>query len=150
MPPLVQIIACRLFDTRPLSEPMLPYCQSGPRKHISVKCCLKFKSFIQENALENVCEIAAILFRPQCVKGRVPVDSLAPVTVRSWPSMIHKSIIQCGAVITRPILHQLSSQHTPYSLREVWGVCFVFQVWFMFSCCYFSAVFNIMLKWTTL
>ena len=28
--PLVQIMACRLFDTKPLSEPMLDYCQLDP------------------------------------------------------------------------------------------------------------------------
>ena len=29
-------MACRLFSTKPLSEPMLPYCQLGPKEHISV------------------------------------------------------------------------------------------------------------------
>ena len=150
MPTLVQIMACRLFDTRPLSEPMLPYCQSGPRKHISVKC-LKFNSFYPRKCIEIVvCEIAAILFRPQCVKGRVPVDSLAPDTVRSWPSMVHKSIIQCSATITRSIFTNYPHNRHPIARplgRGRYGVS-VLCFWFMFSC-HFSAVFNIMLKWTT-
>ena len=45
IPTLVQIMACRLFGTKPLSEPMLTYCQLGPEEHISVKFHLKFKSF---------------------------------------------------------------------------------------------------------
>ena len=42
---LVQIMACRLFGAKPLSEPMLPYCQLDPKEHISVKFCLKLRSF---------------------------------------------------------------------------------------------------------
>ena len=153
MPTLVQIMACRLFDTRPLPEPMLQYCQSGPRKHISLNCFFKFKSFYSRKCTWK-CRLwsSSHFVRPQCVKGKVPVDSLAPVTVRWWPSMVHKSIIQCGAVITRSIFTNYPHK-TPHSssvrAREVLGICFVFQVWFMFSC-HFSAVFNIMLKWTTL
>ena len=103
---LVQIMACRLFDTRPLSEPMLPYCQSGTRKHISVKCCCKkFKSFYSRKCTWKCClwNSSHFVLASMCLKGRVPIDSLAPVTVRSWPSMVHKSIIQCGAIITRSI-----------------------------------------------
>ena len=36
MPTLLQIMACRLLGAKPLSEPMLPYCQLNPKKHISV------------------------------------------------------------------------------------------------------------------
>ena len=62
-------MACRLFGTKPLSEPILPNCQLDTKEHSSVKFYLKFKSFIQRNVLENaVCEIAAILSQPQCVK----------------------------------------------------------------------------------
>ena len=58
-------MASCLFGTKPISEPMLPYCQLDPKEHISVKFYLKFKTFIQENALENtVCEMAVILFLP--------------------------------------------------------------------------------------
>ena len=28
-------MACRLFDTKPLSEPMLAYCQSNHKEHVA-------------------------------------------------------------------------------------------------------------------
>ena len=59
-------MACRLFGAKPLSEPMLLYCQLDPNKHISVKSYLKFKSFHPRKCtFENaVCEMAAIFLRP--------------------------------------------------------------------------------------
>ena len=42
IPTLVQIMACGLFGAKPLSEPMLPYCQLHPKEHISMKFYLKF------------------------------------------------------------------------------------------------------------
>ena len=44
-PTLVQIMACRLVDTMPLSEPMLEYCQLDPWEQISVKFYQKLKHF---------------------------------------------------------------------------------------------------------
>ena len=34
---LVQIMACRLFGAKPLSKPMLGYCQMDPWEQTSVK-----------------------------------------------------------------------------------------------------------------
>ena len=49
------------LDTKPLSKPMLTYCQLD-----TLNC-----NFYQENAFENVfCEMTVILFRPQCVNNR--------------------------------------------------------------------------------
>ena len=42
---LVQIMACRLFCTKPLSKPVLGYCQLDPLGHISVKFQSKYKYF---------------------------------------------------------------------------------------------------------
>ena len=57
--------------TKPLSEPMLPYCELDHNEHISVKFHLKFKRF-PRNALEDViCEMAAILSWPQRVNVRL-------------------------------------------------------------------------------
>ena len=54
---LVQIMACRLFGTKPLSKLMLVYCQLNPKES-------KYKLFIYGNASENtICEMAAILSR---------------------------------------------------------------------------------------
>ena len=38
-------MACRLFNAKPISEPMLPYCQLDPNVYISIKKHLIFKSF---------------------------------------------------------------------------------------------------------
>ena len=45
IPTLVQIMACRLFSTKPISEPMLAYCQLDPWEQSSVKFLSKFKYF---------------------------------------------------------------------------------------------------------
>ena len=61
---LLQIMVCRLFGAKPLSEPMLEYCQFDPWQQASMKFQQKFNTFIHVNAYENiVCEMAAILSR---------------------------------------------------------------------------------------
>ena len=71
-------MACRLFGANPLSEPTMTYCQLDHKKHILMKCYLKFKSFIQGEAFENIAyEIAAILSQPQCVNALVIYHILA-------------------------------------------------------------------------
>ena len=40
---LVQIMACRLNGAKPLSEPVLTYCQIDTKEHASMKFYLKFK-----------------------------------------------------------------------------------------------------------
>ena len=71
-------MAYRLAGTKPLSEPILEYCQLDPCEQISVKSGSKFiyiYIFIQENAFENVVwKMAAILARPQCVKTSSEVN----------------------------------------------------------------------------
>ena len=62
---LVQIMACRLFDVKPLSEPTLFYCQLGPWEQNLNRW---WYIFIQENLTENVvCEMLAILSRGKWV-----------------------------------------------------------------------------------
>ena len=61
-------MACRLFGAKPLSKPMLGFCQLHPEEQISVKFYQNTKLFIHENAPENiVCEMAAIL----CIGGEL-------------------------------------------------------------------------------
>ena len=70
---LVQIMACRLFGAKPLSKPMLGYCQLAIRS--SVKCYSNSNSFIRESASENiVCKMAAILSRGSWVKHQSAVN----------------------------------------------------------------------------
>ena len=42
---LVQIMACRLYSTKPLSEPTLEYCQSDPEEQTPVKFFVKIQTF---------------------------------------------------------------------------------------------------------
>ena len=42
---LVQIMACCLNGAKPLSEPVLTYCQLDPKEYISMSFYLKFKYF---------------------------------------------------------------------------------------------------------
>ena len=77
-------MACRLIGAKPLSEPMLDYCQLDPCEHISVKSNQNTTIFIEENARENVvCEMAFILSRPQCVKP-FPGRPLVKLYVYIW------------------------------------------------------------------
>ena len=52
-------MACRIFGAKPLSQPMLGYCQLGSQEQTLVKFQSKYKNSIHENAF--VCEMAAIL-----------------------------------------------------------------------------------------
>ena len=49
MQSLIQIMACRLFGEKPLSEPMPVYCWSGPWKQVSVKLESKHSNFHTRN-----------------------------------------------------------------------------------------------------
>ena len=61
---LVQIMACCLIGAKPLSKPMLGYCQLDPYEQTSVKSNQNTKLFIHENAFENiVCRMTTILSR---------------------------------------------------------------------------------------
>ena len=42
---LAKIMACCPDGAKPLSEPMLTYCQFKPKEYISMKFCWKFKYF---------------------------------------------------------------------------------------------------------
>ena len=65
---LVQVMAWQQTGTKPLSEPMMTYCQLDSKEQTSVNFQSNTTIFIQENAFENaVHEMAAILSRPQCV-----------------------------------------------------------------------------------
>ena len=64
---LVEIMACRLFDAKPLSQPLLGYYQLDSKEQTSVEFCHKANFLIQENTFENVvCEMAAIFSRGRC------------------------------------------------------------------------------------
>ena len=65
-------MTCRLFGAKPLSKPMLG-CQLKLEEQISVKFLSKYKTFIHDNASENiVCKKAAILSRRRWVEQGAP------------------------------------------------------------------------------
>ena len=68
---LDQIMAWRHFGAKPLSESMLTYCPLVTKEHISIECCLKFKSShkrkcISKCSLWNVSHfvLASVYSRP--------------------------------------------------------------------------------------
>ena len=74
---LLQVMACHLFGTKPLHEPLSQTAIWTLRNiHISLKLYLRFKYFLSrkwknsQNTLEIfVCKMTAILPMPQCGKG---------------------------------------------------------------------------------
>ena len=81
---LVQVMACRLFGTKPLPEPMLNYYQFNPQQQTSAKLEPKYILFIDENALENVvCEMAVILYWEIWVNVIHPMYGKTPTQIIS-------------------------------------------------------------------
>ena len=99
---LVQIMACRLFGAKPLSEPMLKYCQLDLTNKLQWNSNRNTKFFIQENAFENVvCEMAAILSRGDDLLPST-VTVAAVVSSRSMSTWFQKlaarptNMVDCG------------------------------------------------------
>ena len=71
-PPMLQTMACRLFSTKPLSEPMLSSLRSC--EQIIVKMEIQCSTFIQQNEFQRaVCKMTAISFL--CI---IPLRSAPP------------------------------------------------------------------------
>ena len=67
---LVQVMACRVLDAKPLPEPMLTYCQLDSWQHILVKFESEFYHFhSRKNAIENVCQTGGHLVQGGWVNG---------------------------------------------------------------------------------
>ena len=63
---LVQIIICRPFGAKPLSKPMLVYCQLNPYKQTSVEFWSKYKTF---HSRKIHIKISSAKWRPFCPGG---------------------------------------------------------------------------------
>ena len=71
-------MACRLFGAKPLSEPMIPYCELSPWEHMSVKFELKYNIIrLMKMHLKMSSEqiMTAILSRLQCVNSLRPIKN---------------------------------------------------------------------------
>ena len=86
----VQIMACRLCDTKPLSKSMLGYSQMGLRNKRQWNFNQNTKLSIHENASENiVCEKAVIF-----VQGdELIVVSISGLSPTSFPLLVLNSIL---------------------------------------------------------
>ena len=118
-PSLVQIMACHLFSVKPLSEPILDYCELDPREHISVKLESKSAIFIKENAFENVGrKVSAILSQLQCVMLIFTGD------INYFISTLRQHYISRNLlIIISQDIHNISASHSHDStiIGHPWG-----------------------------
>ena len=78
---MVQIMACFLFSAKPLSKPMLPYCQLDPKRQFTVDFIWNSQVYIQGNVHEIVvCEMAPILYQLQYVQRKVEILEAHSIT----------------------------------------------------------------------
>ena len=70
---------CRLFGAKSLPEPVLPYHQLDPWKHISMKFCPETK-LLPENAFKSVvCKVVILLSLLWCASYRGPDENEAHI-----------------------------------------------------------------------
>ena len=129
-------MACSLFGAQSLSEAVLPCFQLNHKEHISVKYYLKFKSFhLRKCTRKIVSEMAAILFRPQCIK-RIPIQynsadgymQFTPYTTEALPIFIN----MLQGIPQGPLRHLLLS---------VW--CILGGKGLSVKCCYSAEPFGV-------
>ena len=98
---LVQVMACHLFGTKPLPEPILTYCQLDPEEQTSVKIESKYKISTEENAFENVvCKMEAILSRAD--------DLIERLFFRVWRFPLYKDKIVVNHLTSLMGIHTCS------------------------------------------
>ena len=78
--PLVQIMVCRLYGTKPLSKPTMGIVNWTLRNKLQWNFNQNTKHFIHENAFENiVCEMAATFSRERWVKAYSMFHCFIPI-----------------------------------------------------------------------
>ena len=100
-PALVRVMACRLFGAKPLSEPMLTYCQLDSCEQISVKFESELYHFHSRKWIWN-CRLPK--WPPFCPMGEL---------IRFWYCVVshimhyrwHKYKLSFGIHITRQLKH---------------------------------------------
>ena len=113
---LVQLIACRLFVTKPSPEPMLAYCHLDPWEQISVKIEIGILSFsFKKMYLKMSClsewwpfgpgrdELTSLMMRPKCCRWTRLTSLLlmlwclaSPGHQRPWASCQIRNIVGCA------------------------------------------------------
>ena len=92
--------ACRLDGAKPLSEPMLEFCELDPWVQTAVKFESRKKSFHEENAFENVCEMETIMSWPQCVKQAVELLLIWEAMMLMW---CHRNLVGTWVNVQVPV-----------------------------------------------
>ena len=125
---LVQIMACRLFGTKPLSEPVLEFVNWNLRKQLQRNLKRNFYIFIHEYAFENVvCKMAGILSRPQCVHvcqvwWGIPTTELSSaINLSTYTPHTHIDLCQIFFVkVTWDY-----NESMPFFVNTIWQVIFL-------------------------
>ena len=122
MPSLLQIMACRLMHTKPLSEPLLFYCWFEAWENFSAIGIIMRWISIQENDFEKnvVWKMVVILFLLQCVEqpwGNM-THNLKP-TVLKWRASFQISVSIDMSLIKCTVLKALLISCGPVP-RDVW------------------------------
>ena len=81
---LVQVMACRLFGARPLTEPMLAYCQLDSWEQISVKFEKEFYNFHSRKCIwkcpppkwRSCCPVGRCVKRVECTYPNTSKNAL--------------------------------------------------------------------------
>ena len=110
-------MACPLVGAKPLSEPMLEFCHLDHWEPTSVYFDLNSNIFIHENGFESVvCEMGAMLSRPQCLNGKPRMTFYTPAQ-RSWRGGILDSPCQSVRLSVCP---SVCRRHGFRSISQVW------------------------------
>ena len=120
---LVNIMACRLVGTKPLSKPMMEYCD-GPlaTNYNEILIVIHECIFIHKNTFENVRQMAAILSWPQCVKSTAWMTNC--IHIKLWKVIVclwkYHLYIEMGA-LDPPQGFTKNEQKYVYKLTSLWS-----------------------------
>ena len=84
---LVQVMACRLFGAKPLSKPMLGYCQLDPEEQTPVKFQSTYKTFHLRKCIKR----SSAKWRPSCPRR----DALSRSRINMGSEFCHNCVCRC-------------------------------------------------------
>ena len=117
IPTLLRTMACCLFSTKPLSEPVLQYCQLDPKENISVKFYSKFKSFYSRKCTWK-CRLPK--WRPSCPASICKINTSYDFIIQRkiWICFNHNVDTSCNVFngtwnLTLPLI--------PFSIKTLYN-----------------------------
>ena len=111
LPSMVELMACRLVGTKPLSKPTLGYCQLDTEGQIPVNFQSKYTTF---HSRKCICKISSAKWRPFCL-GLDVLNTLPLCIVMNQPSQRHASFVT--SVVVPPTHLSLVCTLTLYVLN---------------------------------